>query len=638
MRTARTAASPTPRVLGQILLARGDITAAALTAALEEQRTSRRRLGEILVAHGTDAEAIARGLAAQLRLGYVPPPVAPTPEALALVDGALAARLRIAPIDAEAGTLRIAMADPLDAGAIDDLRFRTGRRVEPAVASPATIGAALAAYHAGAVDAILRRLPEPAAGPPARAADVPDITALRRASEAPPVIALVELVLARAVRERASDIHVEPGPAALRVRARVDGVLRPLVDLPAHAVGAFVSRVKVMADLDIAVRRRPQDGRASVRVDGRELGLRISTLPAQDGEKLVIRLLDGGAAAPRLDALGMAPDTEARFRRLLGHGHGVILVTGPTGSGKTTTLYAALGTLDRDRRNVLSLEDPVEYRLPGCTQVQVHRRAGLGFAAGLRAALRQDPDVIMIGELRDRETVETAMAAALTGHLVLSTLHTNDAATAVTRLVEMGAPPYLIAGGLIGVLAQRLARRPCPHCARATALEPADLARLGLPPGRTVVREAVGCARCNGTGGHGRTGIFEILVVDATIRTRILRRAPAHAIRDAARAAGMTTLAQDAWARVRTGATTPEEVRPLLALLGEARTLCPACGGDVRPGFDACPCCGHLLRERCACGRALDRAWRHCPRCAVALGREDGQGEEPVRPRRVRTL
>ncbi|MGH7506454.1 MAG: ATPase, T2SS/T4P/T4SS family, partial [Longimicrobiales bacterium] len=563
------------------------------------------------------AETVAATLATQLRLPYAAAPLTPDPAALRLVDGTLAARLRIVPLAATERGLRVAMADPLDAAAIDDLQFQTGRRVEPVVAVPKAVDAALAAYDAGAVDALLTRLPA------ARTrVTLDDVGALRRASEAAPVVALVDLMLTRAAQQRASDIHVEPAGDRLRVRVRVDGVLRPLLELPRETGGAFVSRLKVMADLDIAVKRRPQDGRATARADGRELTLRVSTLPAQGGEKVVLRLLDGGGATPSLDVLGMDDGIAARLRRLLGRSHGALLVTGPTGSGKTTTLYAALGSLDRERRNLITLEDPVEYRLEGLTQVQVHKRAGLGFAAALRAVLRQDPDVIMVGELRDRETVETAMAAALTGHLVLSTLHTNDAPSAATRLAEMGAPPYLVAGGLIGVLAQRLARRLCGSCGRQSAVPVERLRQLGLTANTIIVTEAVGCSRCDGTGYRGRVGIFELLVVDARIRQLVLRRAPAHAIRDAARATGSRSLGEDAWDKVRAGLTTLDEVAPLLALLADESPPCPSCGAGGRPGYRVCPACGHALRRRCRCGARIETDWTCCAACGEPVQEE----------------
>lgn len=306
-----------------------------------------------------------------------------------------------------------------------------------------------------------------------------------------------------------------------------------------------------------------------VKVDGREFALRVSTLPAQGGEKVVLRLLESNGRTEPLDALGMAPDQHAQLQRLLQRSHGLVLVTGPTGSGKTTTLYAALAALDRERRNVLTLEDPIEYRLPGLTQVQVNRRAGLSFSAALRASLRQDPDVIMVGELRDRRTVQIALAAALTGHLVLSTLHTNDAPSAPARLIEMGAPPYLVAATLVGVVAQRLARRLCPHCRVDVELEAAELQDLGLAATECTAHVPRGCGRCDGIGYRGRVGVYELMPVTPEIRERILKRASGDALREAARAAGVRSLGEDAWRKLRAGWTSLDEVRPLLRVLAD---------------------------------------------------------------------
>ncbi|HSJ23352.1 MAG TPA: ATPase, T2SS/T4P/T4SS family [Longimicrobiales bacterium] len=616
-------ATQTPGPLGRMLVAAGAIDDGELAAALEEQRRTGERLGQVLHRRGLDAEALARTLARQLRLPYLAPPLQPHANALALVDGALAARLRIIPLSSSDRVVRVAMADPLDLATLEDLRFRTGRRVEAVVASPGAVEAALVvAYHSTAVSEVLTRLPgNGAGGPPAAPAELgrgtDTVDSLRRASEAPPVVALVELLLAKAVQQRASDIHIEPVADGMRVRARVDGVMRELMTLPAHSRGAVVSRIKVMADLDIAVKRRPQDGRGAVRVQGRELALRVSTLPTQGGEKVVLRLLDSSNAGQKLASLDMTAEMHARFRRLLVRSHGVLLVTGPTGSGKTTTLYAALAALDRERLNVITLEDPVEYRLPGLTQVQVQRKAGLSFAAGLRAVLRQDPDVVMLGELRDRETVEIALAAALTGHLVLSTLHTNDAASAPARLYEMGAPPYLVAGGLIGVLAQRLARRLCVHCRAQRTVRGEDLEALGLPPRPLRAFAAVGCHRCEGTGFRGRVGVYELLVVTPAMRERIVRRAPAAAIADTARVEGTIPLAQDAWMKVRQGLTTPGEVAPLLVQGVVDATPCPLCAAPVKAAFMNCPACGAALRRRCACGARLQEEWRHCTKCGA---------------------
>jgi type IV pilus assembly protein PilB len=615
-------------MIGKLLVEDGATTPAELDAALEEQRETRQRLGEILVRRGLDAEVVARALAAQLRLRYAPPPLVPDPAAVKLLPRDHALRLRVVPMEVEGRSIRVAMADPLDAGAIDDLQFRVGRRAEPQVATSTTVERGLAAaYGEEAVRAVLERVaagqhpgergPRPTgASTDAEAPGEADV--LRQASEAPPIIALVNLVLDRAVSAGASDVHVEPTPDRLRVRARIDGVLREILDAPGSASAAVISRIKIMAGLDIAVKRRPQDGRTAVQVAGARVGIRVSTLPSQDGEKVVLRLLDPGGALRSLDRIGMAPRLRAELEATVTREHGLFLVTGPTGSGKTTTLYALLAARDRAGRNIVTLEDPVEYRLEGLTQVQVHPRAGLTFAAALRAVLRQDPDVVMVGEMRDRETAETGLAAALTGHLVLSTLHTNDAPGAVGRLVEMGAARYLVAGGLAGVLAQRLVRRLCPHCRTVVPAAGDRLFDLGLPTPPHLPK-AVGCERCDGTGYRGRVGIFELLRVDPVIRELILDDAPVDRVREAAAAAGMTSLVTDAWAKVEQGLTTLDEVRPLLALLADEARTCRACGGRVAREQLFCPHCGGEVVRRCGCGAELRPHWRFCGGCGEGL-------------------
>ncbi|HEU5208530.1 MAG TPA: ATPase, T2SS/T4P/T4SS family [Longimicrobiales bacterium] len=529
--------------LGAMLQSAGCVSADLLASALAEQRVTGERIGTVLVRAGVDPEDVARMLALQVRMRYLSPPVRADPPAAGLVTASLARRLQALPIRCDERTVTVAISDPLDVAALDDLRFRLGRRIEPVVVSAATLEHAIQhAYDDGAVRDLARRFNGGArVRGVAQAPSAEELTALRRASEAAPVVELVNLLVERAIARRASDVHVEPVDDGLHVRARIDGVLTPLFEIPSEAAGAVISRIKIMAGLDIAVRLRPQDGRASAAGTNGTVALRVSTLPALGGEKVVIRLLRGGAAAPSLDDLGMDADTRVRVDRMLAQPHGVLLVTGPTGSGKTTTLYGMLASLDRRRRNIITLEDPVEYRLPGITQVQVHTRAGLGFADALRAVLRQDPDIIMVGELRDRESAGIALSAALTGHLVLATLHTNDAPTAATRLCELGMPPYLVAGTLLGVVAQRLARRVCRQCAGS------------------------GCQNCD-AGLHGRTGVYEVLVTDDAIRARILRRAPAHVIRAAARAGGMRTLGEDARRLVDAGITREDEVAGLLTL------------------------------------------------------------------------
>jgi len=437
-----------------------------------------------------------------------------------------------------------------------------GRAVEPMLAAPGDVAAAInAAYQqrTGQAQTFIERLDPGTLGEELERLksghDLLDV-----ASRAP-VVKLVSLVLFEAVQARASDVHLQPYEDVLVVRFRIDGVLHNAYRLPRNLQDEIVSRVKVMARMNIAEKRLPQDGRATVQVGDRAIDLRIATLPGSFGERVVVRLLDTGTRLYDLRELGMGAGELARFRRLIQIDHGLILVTGPTGSGKTTTLYAALQDINSDEKNILTLEDPIEYQLPGISQTQVSEKKGMTFASGLRSVLRQDPDIIMIGEIRDRETAVMAIQSALTGHLVFSTLHTNDAASAVARLLDLGIEPYLLASSLIGVVAQRLLRRLCPACARAAAA--GDFDRLVVESWADVsnVKAAVGCAACRQTGYRGRLGIFELLLVDETIRRHIQARATAAEIGVAAAANGMRTLREDGAAKVLAGVTSVDEVQ-----------------------------------------------------------------------------
>ena len=486
----------------------------------------------------------ARGSAAALGLAWASDVAAlPSRELLAPLPMQYARRHLVLPLGPAEGPLTVAVADPLALAPLDDLRFLYERPLDPLVVPPAALRDAIArAYDEAARDApaapaalrdeLDRRIDLGDAGLEALA-ERPD---LLDADDEAPVIRLVNALLADATKARASDVHLEPYERTLAVRFRIDGVLHDVMTPPARLAAALASRVKIMARLDVAERRLPQDGRLAVRVGGRDVDVRVSILPTAFGERVALRLLDRTDASLSLEDLGMTPALVGRVATLLHRTHGIVLVTGPTGSGKTTTLYAALRRLADGSRNVMTIEDPVEYQIPGIAQMQVHPRIGLGFATGLRAILRQDPDVILVGEIRDRETVEIALQAALTGHLVLATLHTNDAASAMTRLGDMGVEPYLIASSLVAVLAQRLVRRTCAPCS------------------------GTGCTACRRTGYHGRTGIHELLVVDDALRAQIMAAADAASIRREAITAGMLPLRDDGLAKARRGITTDAEV------------------------------------------------------------------------------
>jgi type II secretory ATPase GspE/PulE/Tfp pilus assembly ATPase PilB-like protein/8-oxo-dGTP pyrophosphatase MutT (NUDIX family) len=482
-----------------------------------------------------------------------------SPRAVQLIPERWARRYGVLPLTATESWLEVATTDPFDLDCERALAFASGRTVRFSIATAADISRRL--------DDVYRA---------ERSGDRPDVTehpvdiqhlatdaevdagAPRSSDESATVTRLVDQLLAEGVRVGASDIHVEPEEAGIVVRHRVDGVLRDARLLPRAVAPALVSRVKILSGLDIADRLRPQDGRARVAVNGTPVDLRISTLPASRGEKLVIRVLDARATILALDAMGFNGTEFARVQRLLEAREGIILVTGPTGSGKTTTLYAALRQVQDRGVNIVTVEDPVEYRIPGIVQVQVRERAGLTFGAALRSIMRQDPDVILVGEIRDRETAEIAIQASLTGHLVFTTLHTNDAASAVTRLVDMGVAPHKIATAVKGVLAQRLVRRLCDSCREVVTAGRDDL-RCGVPEGARVGR-AVGCAACSGSGYRGRLAIVEVLVATPEVERRIAAGDTAERIADAARASGMGSLWESGLAHVVSGETTLEEL------------------------------------------------------------------------------
>mgnify|MGYP000067660321 CR=1 FL=1 len=552
--------------LGDLLVEKGLVTRREIALALEEQRKNGGRLGSILVKLGfvTDQD-ITRVLSEQ----YGVPPVDltnyPVDEtALKLIPPHVAERLLIFPLKREGKILHLAMANPADIYVIDDIKFGTGFDVKPYVASEHMILKAIERYYGvgGKMAEVLKEMEEEEEKLEVIEEEKEEVIT---DVEAAPVVKLVNSMITEAVRRGASDIHIEPYKKVLRVRFRIDGVLHEAMS-PQYIFGpAIVSRIKLMAKLDIANKRLPQDGHINMKVGNEEVDLRVSTLPTTHGEKVVIRIARKTGLRYELEDLGLEGDALRHFKEALEKPNGIILVTGPTGSGKTVTLYSALHKLNTPDVNIMTAEDPVEYDLMGINQVNIRDEIGLTFATALRAFLRQDPDIIMVGEIRDKETAEIAIRAALTGHLVLSTLHTNDTAATISRLTDMGIAPYLIASSLILVEAQRLVRRICPKCRVPYKPSEDELAIFGLSGDHTFYR-GEGCLECGNTGYKGRIGIFEVMPITPRIRRMIIEERPVDEIREAAREEGMKTLREDGVAKALRGITTLEEILEATAM------------------------------------------------------------------------
>jgi type IV pilus assembly protein PilB len=548
------------RHLGTMLLQEGLLKRADLDRATEIQSETGMPLGRILVEEGFVKETdLVKTLARHIGLEFVSlDEVTIDPSATALVPEALARRYAAIPIGFDEGALIVAMADPANVLAIDDIRAITGMEVRPKVATRTEVVDAISrmAQFDDAVSDLGELLDDQA--------EVEDLSSMEASIEEAPVVKLVNTIITRAMNERASDIHIEPGEKDLRVRFRIDGVLHEAMTTPRTITNAMVSRLKIMADINIAERRIPQDGRISLKVQGHQIDLRVATLPSVYGEKVVLRILDRSSILLELSDLGFSENNLARFESSYTKPYGAILVTGPTGSGKSTTLYATLNVLNRPEVNIITTEDPVEYRLAGITQVQVNRKAGLTFASALRSILRADPDIALIGEIRDRETAQIAIEAALTGHLVLSTLHTNDSSSSIGRLIEMDVEPYLVASSIDAVLAQRLARRLCEKC-RVTGppdAEKFEAASMEVPK---EIHLPVGCTACANTGYRGRMAIHEVLLVSEDIQRMAVERRPSDEIQKIAIEQGMTTLWQDGLAKVAAGMTSMEEIMRVVA-------------------------------------------------------------------------
>ena len=633
--------------IGECLVQSGLITEDDLRNALAEHKRTGERLGVVLVRMNLATEKqIAKALALQLGFPYInlhenPP----DPAALVLISKDVALRRVCVAVRLDKNLLTVAMSDPLLFSLVQDLEFQTGYRIRQVVATRADI---IDAIEAGYPDKALARLTSPAgaeiaqaggalsarrvgggetpAGETALVRRLEDevfepVAGTKERSEAAPIIDLVDLVVKSAIKSKASDVHVEPMEKGVLIRHRLDGLLKEVMDLPKWVHEGLVARLKIMAGMDIAEKRLPQDGRLrATSEDGTEVDFRVSTLRTLFGEKVVMRVLDHRKGVPSLEEIGMSALALEELREFLRHQHGMILVVGPTGSGKTTTLSSALTSVRSEKTNIITIEDPVEYQIPGVNQTQINEKIKLTFASALRSILRQDPDVILLGEIRDAETAKIAMQAAQTGHLVLSTLHTDNAPSVVTRLMDIGVEPYVIASALIGVVAQRLVRRLCVHCRRQYT-PPADTLRslniADADASAIPFFKSVGCDQCNHTGYRGRIGIYEVMRVSDKLRRLISTRAPEDQLREAALGNGMISLGEDGLAKVKSGVTTPDELLRVVTEVREMRALCPGCGAAVGLDFMACPQCGKRLGGGCPhCGRAMQPGWNFCAYCA----------------------
>jgi len=547
--------------LEQILLEKGLITKEQFDKALDESRKKGMPVAKVILRSGMVTEDVyARAMSEFMEIPYVDlSNYIIDQEVLRLIPETIARKYRAMPIFKIRNSLTVAMADPKDIVAIDDLSRKAKCEIEAMLSTESAVSAAIEQYYgtSSSFDDVIKDIDKENRFQ-AKGMEF-DSTKLAEIAEEAPVIKLVNMIIMQAVKDKASDIHIEPEEARLVVRFRIDGILHEMFSPPKHLEPALMSRIKVLSKMDIAEKRKPQDGRFNMKAMDRDIDMRVSTFPTIYGENIVVRILDRGSILMGLDKIGFSLEMQKEFERLIGHPHGIILVTGPTGSGKTTTLYSALSTIDSEEKNVITIEDPVEYHLGRIRQSQINPKAGLNFATGLRSILRQDPDVIMVGEIRDKETAEISVQAALTGHLVFSTLHTNDSAGALSRLIDMGIEPFLISSSIIGILAQRLVRKICDKCKEEYILSGDVLKGLGVNEKKAFFK-GKGCPACKNTGYSGRIGIFELLLVNDHIRKLVVDKASSNIIKKAAVEARMKTLRDDGLDKVLRGITTPEEL------------------------------------------------------------------------------
>ncbi len=618
--------------LGSILIRQNLIGKEDLDKALSMQSKSKKILPQILVEMGVvDEKTVIKAISTKLGINRVyPNEFTVSKELASLIPQNVCEKNLLVPLKHDGGRLIVAMADPTDYMKVDDLKFIVGLPIEPVLSAQKEIIAKLNEIF-GKDDTLEAALSEIDIIDPTENIEIilekedeeTHIDDLLSAKDQPPAIRIVNAIISDALRHGASDVHIEPKTKYLMVRYRIDDLLQDKLHIPISMHLAIVSRIKIMSELDIAERRRPQDGRVTVKTSSRMVDMRISTLPTINGEKVVLRVLDKNAAIKDIEQLGLLEKDYATISQFIEYPQGMILATGPTGSGKTSTLYSLLRKGAKITKNFTTIEDPVEFHMSMAEQVNVREKIGLGFPIILRSILRQDPNVIMLGEIRDHETAEVAFHAALTGHLVLSTLHTNNSVASITRLRDMGMKAYVISDALIGIIAQRLARRICSHCKVDDDPPEKTLNALKIFEKDFRLWKGAGCENCNQTGYKGRTGIYEVFQIDGEIKKMIHEDATDNELLRSAKLNGMTTLLDDAMVKMKSGITTCEEILRVFGPQNVLKIVCPECGVHLDERYRFCPFCGHTINLRCAnCGNSLALNWIACPSC----GKKTRQG------------
>ncbi len=613
--------------LGDIFIATGLITEADLEKAMKEKHTSL-SIAEVLITLGlTTDKSIAEALSTHLNLPLVElGSFVVESEVLERFTSKLANKYMVFPLENTGKTIKLAMANPLDFDAIQAVEFKFACSVSPVVSSYASIRSIIERYYGleEDIEEIIKDARYDQGPEFLEETPDPSLNILKREGQSSPIVRIVNKVLQKAVKMNASDIHIEPQEKDIQIRYRVDGIMNEVMQLPKQMLNGMVSRIKITASLDIAERRLPQDGSFKMSLEGRAYEIRVSTLPTKFGEKVVMRLLNASNPTVWLDEIGFLPSAMRTVFRFTELKQGIVLATGPTGAGKTTTLYSFIKELLQRKLNIITFEDPIEYQIQGVNQVQINQKKGLTFASGLRSALRQDPDVIMVGEIRDTETLKIALQAAMTGHLVLSTVHTNDATSTIFRLKNIGAENFQISGGLAGVIAQRLIRTICTNCKDIYQPSAQIIDRIAAKVGQDfpyVFYKGKGCEKCSNTGYRGRLGVYEVLNVDSTLQGLIVNDVSEVQLREKAVEAGMVTMARDCIEKLRYGLTTVEELERVFVLEAKTSEKCPNCQRNLNQRFSICPYCSYILLSACFnCNKEMDPEWAICPYCRAEKG------------------